>query len=93
MPAGDTTRINDTLASLANTNIVSLGERAAVHAFATAFINHRHPPANAGQPGYHAFANAMSLGVHLFADPNERRRMCRAIPYLLRRHHLTLFLR
>lgn len=77
-----TTRITDTLTFLSNTNLVLPAERQAAHQFATAFINAQYPAINALQPGYIAFSKRMGLGYHLFSDPTDRRKACRAI-YLL----------
>jgi hypothetical protein len=75
-------RITQTLNFIANTNAVPLATRTQAHAFAQAFITNRYPAMHAAQPGYVAFSDRMSLGWHFFDDPNEYRKMCRAI-YLL----------
>ncbi len=94
-PLKDSTiRINETLAFIQNCNLLSAHERQSALALATNFINVRHPPAHAGQPGYEAFSTGMSLGFHLASDPNNYRRMKRGVYLLIQAindiHNLTL---
>ena len=79
MAKTDTQRINDTLNFLQNTNIVTNAERTPAYQLALAFVNARFPVANAGTPAYHQFSQSMSLGYHALSDPNQRRRMARAL--------------
>src|SRR5262245_53837810 len=74
-----TLRINDTLQFIQNTTVVTAPERPAARQLAQDFITARYPPAHAGQQAYTNFSNQMSLGFHLSSDPNDRRKMCRAI--------------
>lgn len=78
-----TQRVQDTLAYLQNTNLGTLAGRTAAHQLAQGYVNTRFP-LGAASPGYDAFSNQLSLGYHLLDDPNERRRMARALMLLWR---------
>ena len=79
MAKTDTQRITDTLTFLQNTNIVTLAERTPAYQLAQDFINAVHPATGAGTPAYHQFSMSMSLGYHQHNDPNDRRKMARAL--------------
>jgi hypothetical protein len=77
MPKTDTQRITDTLAFLQNTMIVTPAERGPAHQLAQGYVNAVFP--NALAAGYHQFSQSLSLGYHFRSDPNERRKMARAL--------------
>jgi hypothetical protein len=78
MPKLAQQRVNDTLNYLQNTQLVSASTRAIAHAIANTFVNVHYPQAQLSA-GYQGFSDELSLGFHLGADPDERRRMTRAL--------------
>ncbi len=73
-------RITDTLAFLQNTGIVTLAERTPAYQLAQDYMNVAFP--NTALPAYTQFSDSLSLGFHLASDPNDNRKMVRAL-YLL----------
>jgi len=72
MPKLTGQRIQDTLNFLLTTNLGTLAGRTAARALANAFLNASFP-GGAGTPAYDAFSRELSLGGHLFDDPDQRR--------------------
>jgi len=78
MAKTDIQRITDTLTYLQNTNIVTPAERTPAYQLAQAYMLAVHP-GGAGTPAYHQFSQRLSLGYHFYNDPNDRRRIARAL--------------
>jgi hypothetical protein len=83
MPKPTGQRIQATLDFLLATNLVTQGARTAARALADAFLAANYP-GGAGTPAYDAFSRELSLGGHLFDDPDQRRQMARALFLLWR---------
>jgi hypothetical protein len=78
MAKTDQQRITDTLNFLQNTNIVPAGPvRANAHQLAQDYMGAVYP--NVNSPAYSQFSQTLSLGFHLFSDPNQLRHMVRAL--------------
>lgn len=77
-----TIRMNETLDFINTMTLVTLAERQIVFKLVNDFVNSKYPPNNAGSAAYENFSKGMALGWHLQSDPDERRKMCRAI-YLI----------
>lgn len=70
-------RIADTLNYLQNTAIVTGPERQHAYQLVQDFVNAAFP--NPALPAYTQFSESLSLGFHLLSDPNEFRKMTRAL--------------
>ena len=79
----DQQRLTDTLTLLQNTTLVNAAVRANAHQLAQDYVNTINP----ALPAYNQLSQSLSLGFHLASDPNQLRRMARALFLLWKAMH------